>query len=115
MVLIDLKLDTSISGLPGVRLGTLIGRRFHPRGRQYLEPISSIRLMLLIKRYVLFPSVFDLFYVVLGRDGMRLFDSSFLGQLLSMPMVVLSCQRTNILIFLHNHLIVRWVRIAGCR
>jgi hypothetical protein len=33
MVPIDLKLDTSISGLPGLRLDTLIGRRSHPRGR----------------------------------------------------------------------------------
>jgi hypothetical protein len=30
MVLIDLNLDTSIGGLPGLRLGTLIGRRSHP-------------------------------------------------------------------------------------
>jgi hypothetical protein len=38
MVLIDLNLDTSISGLPSLKLNTLTERRFHPRGRyKYLK------------------------------------------------------------------------------
>jgi hypothetical protein len=83
---------------------------------QYLEPLSfTTKLISLIERNLLFPPFLDPFYVVLSRDGVSLFSGSFLGQLLSVPMVVLSCQRIRILILLHAHLVVLWVCVAPRR
>jgi hypothetical protein len=83
---------------------------------QYLEPLSStIKLTSSIERYLLFPPFLDPFYVVLSRDGVRLFSGSFLGQLLSVTTGVLSCQRIRILILLHAYLVVLWVCVASRR
>ena len=46
---------------------------------------------------------------------MRLFHGSFVGQPLSMPAVVFGCQRMGILMFLHDHLVVLWIRAVRCR
>lgn len=68
-----------------------------------------------IERNLLFPPFFYPFDVVLGGDGMMLFDGPFLAQLLPVPTIVLSCQRVRILKFLHAHPAVLSVRVAPCR
>jgi hypothetical protein len=73
-----------------------------------------IKLISLVKRHILFPTIFYPLYVVPDRDGVRLFGGSFVGQLLSMPAVVFGCQTMGILTFLHDHLVVLWVRVEQC-
>jgi hypothetical protein len=69
------------------------------------------KLISLVKRHILFLTIFYPLYVVPSRDGVRLFGGSFVGQLLSMPAVVFGYQTMGILTFLHDHLIVLWVRV----
>ena len=61
---------------------------------QNLELISPpTKLMSSTERNLLFPPFFYPSDVVLGGNGMMLFDGPFLGQLLPVPTIVLSCQR----------------------
>lgn len=74
-----------------------------------------IKLIVLIKKYLLFLPSLNLFYIFLNRDNMRLFSGFFVDQMLLVPMVVLSYQHTGILILLHAHLVVLWVCVAPGR